>query len=74
MYSYRSESPGGILGVWRVNELAFGRPNEALIVDALRAEARPTISLVAVDGELIVGHIFSSPVSVVSSESEFARA
>lgn len=45
-----------------VNEAAFERPNEADLVDALRERARPTISLVAEDGDAIVGHILFSPV------------
>jgi len=50
--------------VFAVHEAAFGRPNEATLVDALRASAHPQISLVAdVDGE-VVGHVFFSPVSI----------
>lgn len=30
-----------------INELAFGRPNEAFLVDALRESAHPQVSLVA---------------------------
>jgi putative acetyltransferase len=57
--------------VRRVNELAFGRRNEADLVDALRANARPYVSLVAVVDEQVVGHIFFSPVSVESEQSAF---
>jgi putative acetyltransferase len=44
--------------------LAFGRPQEAALVDALRAAAHPHVSLVAVEDEEVVGHIFFSPVSI----------
>ena len=67
-----------------VNELAFGRSNEADLVDALRAHAHPCISLVAVVDEQvalesdklpayrsIVGHIFFSPVSIETESGDF---
>ncbi len=57
--------------VRRVNELAFEQPIEADLVDALRANARPYISLVAVVDEQVVGHIFFSPVSIESESSVF---
>jgi putative acetyltransferase len=50
--------------VREVNELAFEQPAEARLVDALRAVARPTVSLVAVDDGRVVGHIFFSPVTI----------
>lgn len=67
----RAEKPEDHDAIHRVNELAFERPNEANLVDALRANASPTISLVAVvDGQL-VGHIFFSPVAVESDGGGF---
>ncbi|HEV7767699.1 MAG TPA: N-acetyltransferase [Thermoanaerobaculia bacterium] len=60
----RHEMLEDVDAIRRVNELAFGRPNEARLVDALREAASPFLSLVAdVDGE-IVGHICFSPVEV----------
>jgi len=53
----RPERTGDHAAVRLVNELAFGRPEEAMLVEALRRAARPGISLVAV-----AGHIFLSPV------------
>src|SRR5215813_3186678 len=50
----------------RVNEVAFGQPIEADLVDALRTNAHPLISLVATVEDRIVGHIFFSPVSIGS--------
>ncbi len=65
----RAEIAGDYGAVRRVNELAFGRAGEADLVEALRAEARPHISLVAAwEGE-IVGHIFFSPVTIEAEES-----
>jgi putative acetyltransferase len=67
----RAETAEDYSQVRRVNELAFGRPNEALLVDALRESAHPQVSLVALKEEEIVGHIFFSPVSIVSDSSIF---
>jgi putative acetyltransferase len=51
-----------------VNELAFGGPIEADIVDALRANGNAHISLVAeVDGR-VAGHVLFSPFYVDSPE------
>lgn len=57
--------------VRRINELAFGQPNEADLVDALRENADPCISLVAVVDEQVVGHIFFSPVSIEMESGDF---
>ena len=57
--------------IHRVNEMAFGRINEADLVEALRQAATPKISLVAVQDGGIVGHIFFSPVSVESDTGLF---
>ena len=67
----RTESTKDDESVRRVNELAFEQPNEADLVDALRANARPFISLVAVVDEQVVGHIFFSPVSIESENGVF---
>lgn len=64
MIEIRAERAGDAAAVRRVNELAFGRAEEAALVDALRAAADPRVSLVATDGDEIVGHIFFSPVSL----------
>lgn len=52
-----------------INAAAFETPAEAHLVDALRREARPLISLVAEDDRAIVGHILCSPV-VLSGHPE----
>lgn len=68
----RAESTDDYAAVRHVNEQAFGRADEAALVDALRGRAEPHISLVAeVDGR-IVGHIFFSSVRVESEADEFA--
>jgi putative acetyltransferase len=62
----RVETAEDYEAVRRVNESAFGRPNEANLVEALRSAARPYISLVAVLDGQVVGHIFFSPVRIES--------
>ena len=54
-----------------INDLAFGRPNEADLVDTLRKSAKPYISLVAMKEREVVGHIFFSPVSIESERTVF---
>ncbi|HEX8650143.1 MAG TPA: N-acetyltransferase [Pyrinomonadaceae bacterium] len=69
----RAEKPEDHLAVRQVNEQAFGRPDEAALVDALRKSADPHISLVAEVGGRIIGHIFFSPV-VIESEASVSTA
>ncbi|MEW6303635.1 MAG: N-acetyltransferase [Verrucomicrobiota bacterium] len=71
MLAIRPEQPGDIPAIRRVNELAFGRPGEADLVDALRDLTRPFISLVAVEGAEIVGHILFTPVTVENANGSF---
>src|SRR5438093_8191051 len=71
MIVVRTETTEDHESVRRVNELAFEQPNEADLVDGLRANARPYISLVAVVDKQVVGHIFFSPVSVESENGVF---
>lgn len=54
-----------------VTRLAFGRNNEATLVDSLRMNARPFISLVALVDDQVVGHISFSPVSIESPRGSF---
>jgi putative acetyltransferase len=67
----RAETAEDESAVRRVNESAFGRANEAKLVDALRAGARPYISLVAVLDGQVVGHIFFSPVRIESEGADW---
>lgn len=60
----RTEEESDWAAVHAVNEAAFGSPAEADLVDALRAQAHPTISLVAEVSGAIVGHIMFSPVAL----------
>ncbi|MEG3968446.1 N-acetyltransferase [Microcoleus sp. T2B6] len=59
----RTEKPEDVEAVRNINIAAFGRENEANLVDKLRGIAS-TFSFVAVQSDRIVGHIFFSPVVV----------
>ena len=60
----RAEEPDDVAAVYAVNRSAFETPEEANLVDALRQQAHPIVSLVAVEGGTVVGHILFSPVSL----------
>jgi putative acetyltransferase len=60
----RSEESTDYVSVHEVNAAAFDTPAEANLVDVLRKEAHPIISLVAEDNGKILGHIMFSPVSL----------
>jgi len=60
----RTEEEKDWLAVYAVNAAAFETEAEARLVDALRQQARPIVSLVAENDEAVVGHIMFSPVSL----------
>jgi putative acetyltransferase len=60
----RLEQPSDIARIRQVNLAAFDTATEANLVDALRDQARPVVSLVAEDAGDIVGHIMFSPVTL----------
>ncbi len=64
MISICEEEPEDVPAVRKINELAFGQPQEAGIVDALRGSGDEFLSFVAeCDGE-VVGHILFTPVAI----------
>jgi len=69
----RPEQPGDEEAIRRVNDQAFGQPDESRIVDAVRTAGRSIISLVAVDGPTVVGHILFTPV-VIEPPGSIGRA
>jgi putative acetyltransferase len=54
------DDPAERSAIWSVNEAAFGRPDEADLVDTLRANGVVLASLVAESEHRIVGHILFS--------------
>lgn len=71
LVTIRPEEPRDRARVFAIHEAAFGSPAEARLIDLLRARARPQVSLVAETGvekghREVVGHVFFSPVEIVS--------
>jgi putative acetyltransferase len=62
----REERQGDAERVREVNLAAFETSTEADLVDALRRQARPLVSLVAEDDANVIGHILFSPVTLAS--------
>lgn len=58
----RAEKENDREAVFAVNVSAFETPSEATLVDVLREQAQPVVSLVAEDNGNVVGHIMFSPV------------
>jgi len=58
----RSEEKKDWAAIHALNTVAFRSPAEADLVDALRRQAHPAISLLAEDSQTVVGHIMFSPV------------
>jgi putative acetyltransferase len=56
----RAEEPSDKAAVHDVVCAAFGRANEAALVDQLRADGASVVALVAVDDAVIVGHVILS--------------
>lgn len=65
----RAEQLEDLKEIRAVNVAAFGRENEATLVDQLRG-INNTFSFVAIESEQIVGHIFFSPVEIIGRYSE----
>ncbi len=58
----RDEEERDWFAVHDLNTASFDTPAEALLVDALREQLKPILALVAEEDDIIVGHIFFSPV------------
>ena len=69
MISIQPERPEYYPIVFEINQRAFGRVDEAKLVEVLRKVAHPQISLVAIRAGQVVGHIFFSPVTIEGSTS-----
>jgi putative acetyltransferase len=61
----RPERAADIPGVRAVNLVSFDTSTEADLVDVLREQVEPIISLVADDGGTIAGHILFTPVTLL---------
>jgi putative acetyltransferase len=68
----RPERPEDCDAIFEVNLQAFGQDGEARLVNALRADGDydHELSLVAVSGDRIIGHILFPPITIVSDIAE----
>ncbi len=62
MITLRKECAGDLDAITQVIQRAFGRPEEARLVNALRGNGAAVVSLVAVEEGVCVGHVLFSPV------------
>ncbi len=61
----RFEDIADIPDIYQVNRMAFGRPDEANLVDRLRKDCPSFFSLVAVwDETIVVGHVLFTPARI----------
>lgn len=63
----RAEGRGDEEAVGVVHRRAFGRDDEARLVDALRAGGHGRVSLVAVEHDAVVGHVLLSAVAIAAA-------
>ena len=63
-FQIRREAPGDRQAVYLVNERAFGRPEEARLVDTIRANGKTLLSLVTELGGRVIAHVLFSPIEV----------
>jgi putative acetyltransferase len=68
----RPERAADADAVRAVNLDAFGRPDEARLVERLRERARPYLALVAAEGGEVVGHIVFAPVTLHCYQAPYA--
>jgi putative acetyltransferase len=64
----RAETPDDYVSIRDINRRAFGRDDEAILVDALREQGYSRVSLVAVEDGLAIGHILFSDLPIVTQE------
>jgi len=74
LVTIRAERQQDISAIRIVNQKAFGQPQEAQLVDALRSSHAILLSLVAVLEDQVVGYVLYTPVSVVSGQTTLVGA
>lgn len=68
-WEIREEALGDAAKVFEVEASAFETTAEAQLVDLLREQVKPHLSLVAAAGDAIIGHVFFSPVAIEGNEA-----
>ena len=69
----RNEKPGDYPGIKKVNDLAFGQPNEGVLIEKLRENSAfiKELSLIAeLDGK-IIGHILFFPIWIRKDQNKY---
>ena len=69
----RRERDGDADAIRQVNVAAFGQPEEARIVDAIRSAGQSLLSLVAEDDSALVGHSLFTAVTIEMPEAASAE-
>ena len=71
-YIIRPELPEDASAIFEVHFQAFAQDGESRLVNALRADGdiNPELSLVAVHGNRIIGHILLCPIAIISDSAE----
>ncbi len=64
MVEVRPERPGEAAAIERVHTLAFAQADEARLVRRLNAEGFTVASIVAIEGDDVVGHVLFSRLSI----------
>jgi putative acetyltransferase len=69
----RHETTNDYPGIKQVNDLAFGQPNESLLIQKLRMNPDfiDKLSLVAEINERIIGHILFFPIKVLGASKDY---
>ena len=73
-FEIRREQASDHERVDEIQQAAFGRADEARLVQILRVQAQPQLSLVAEQAGELVGHVFFSPVEIVDPGPAVASA
>jgi predicted N-acetyltransferase YhbS len=71
--SIRTEQPADIDDIYALNKVVFGQDNEAKLLDHIRQTPGfiPELSLVAVDGDKIIGYILLSKMDIANGDKHF---
>lgn len=72
MIIIRTETIEDYTNIFEVNQLAFEQENEAKLVENIRClpNFNSALSLVAVEGDRLVGHILFSEIAIASSQGD----
>ncbi len=71
IFSIRPETTADYSAVFSVESAAFGRTDEADLVDRLRDDGDDFLSLVATADDVVIGHIFFTPLMVADAVGPF---